>query len=686
MREEILRVLKNENQSSLTKTDLKNRLSEKRGFEKEFARLEEEGVIFTNKKNKVCLSEDYNYLVAEIIKAGVQELLAQVGKDEEKRLFKIPSFASLGALYKDIVLISIDYHQAAVIKIIKPYDGNIVGEIVKGRHSTFVRPLDQNFPLIDIAQDKLKNAQEGHRVVVKISSRLPILKGEVIEILGHKNDPKVDILSLAYQANVPVFFNKEIMEEVEINVPSEVKEEDKVGRKDLTKELIVTIDGLDAKDLDDAIEVKKQEDGNYYLGVHIADVSHYVEKYSIIDKEAFKRGTSIYLTDYVIPMLPHALSNGICSLNPNVERLAFSCSMIIDKEGEIIDYDIYESVIKSKHRLNYDDVNAFYKGKHEYPDDLGKMLNDALELSHILRKYREKRGALDLDVQEGKIIVDGNGKPKDVVLRSRDEGEMLIEDFMISANETVASHIYWQNLPFVYRVHDKPKQSKFNDFCHLIAPLGYRVKGERNGVHPLEIQSLLKRVKGTPVQEIISNLLLRSLAKAVYQSENIGHFGLASDCYTHFTSPIRRYPDLMVHRLLRLYSKSRPKKIDELGEEIEYQAQMASMCERRAIDLERKVDDMKKAEYMQEHIGEQYEGKISGMISTGMFVSLPNTIEGFIKFDDMEDDYYSFDSDRMVVIGDGTKRIFKLGDKVLVEVKAANKEIRKVDFYLIKRL
>lgn len=686
MRDEIIKIVEKGPQAGLSPNDIKNKLTNKRGFEKEFTKMMDEGVVFLNKKGKVCLSSDYNYLVAEIVKAGAKELIAQVGNDENKRTFTVPEFASLGALYHDIVLISVDYHNAAVVKIIKPYEGNIVGEVVKGRHAKFIRPLDLNYPLIDLDPKKDKKAQEGHRVVVRITSRLPDLIGEVIEILGHKNDPKVDILSLAYQANVPVHFPKEVMDEVETNVPQEVSEEEKVGRVDLTDHLIVTIDGIDAKDLDDAIEVHKNEDGTYYLGVHIADVSHYVEKYNVIDKEAFKRGTSIYLTDYVIPMLPHALSNGICSLNPDVERLAMSCEMTINKDGEVIDYDIHESLIKSKHRLNYDDVNAFFKGKHEYPSDLGKMLNEALELAHILRKFKEKRGYLDLDVEEAKIIVDEKGKPLDVVLRDRDEGEKLIEDFMIAANETVASHIYWQNLPFVYRVHDKPKQAKFNEFTRLIEPLGYKIKGERNGVHPLELQSLLKRVKGKSVYDVVATLMLRSLAKAVYQTENIGHFGLASDCYTHFTSPIRRYPDLMVHRLLKMYANSKPHKLDELREELEYQAQMASFTERRAIELERRVDDMKKAEYMMDKIGKQYIGKISGMISSGMFVALDNTIEGFIKFDDMEDDYYKYDDKKMFVIGEATHRVYKFGDKVRVEVKSANKEMRKVDFYLIGRL
>ena len=686
MRDEILEIIKKEAQASLSAQDIKQRLVNKRGFEKEFAKLQEEGIVFLNKKNKACLSADYNYLVAEIVKAGAKELIAQVGNDDNKRTFSILEYASLGAIYHDIVLISIDFHNAAVIKILKPYAGNIVGEVVKGRHNKFIRPLDQNFPLIDLDPKKDKNAQEGHRVVVKITSRLPSLIGEVVEILGHKNDPKVDILSLAYQANVPVYFSDEVMQEVETNVPSEVSKEDKEGRVDLTDHLIFTIDGIDAKDLDDAIEVHKNNDGTYHLGVHIADVSHYVAKYSVIDKEAFKRGTSIYLTDYVIPMLPHALSNGICSLNPDVERLAMSCEMTINDKGEVIDYDIHESVIKSKYRLNYDDVNAFFKGEHKYPAELAKMLKEGLELSHILRAYKKKRGCLDLDVSEAKIIVDGNGKPLDVVLRGRDEGEMLIEDFMIAANETVASHIYWQNLPFVYRVHDKPKQAKFNDFCHLIEPLGYKIKGERNGVHPLELQSLLERVKDKAIHDVISNLMLRSLAKAVYQSENIGHFGLASDCYTHFTSPIRRYPDLMVHRLLKMYASSKPHKLDELRDDIEYQAQMASFCERRAIDLERKVDDMKKTEYMMDKIGKEYPAKISGMLSTGIFVALDNTIEGFIKFDDMDDDFYTFDEKRMIVVGDGTHRVYKLGDRLKVQVKAASKETRKVDFYLVKRL
>ncbi len=668
----------------MTEEEIKSKLVKTRGFDKAMAELFEEGVIFQTKQKKYVLSSSFGYLVGTITKAGQKGLIATVIKENgEKETFNIPEIASQGAIYQDRVLMTRDGHSGGVVKVIKPYTGNVVGLVKVGSHGKYIIPDNENFPLVDLFKGKDLNAQEGHKVVVRITSRLPSLFGEVTKIIGHINDPKVDIISLAYQANVPLHFPDEIMEYVK-TMEDEVSPEELVGRKDLTNHVICTIDGIDAKDLDDAIEVYKNDDDTYTLGVHIADVSNYVKQYELIDREAFKRGTSIYMTDYVIPMLPHALSNGICSLNPDVIRLTMSCEMKIDQNGEIVDYDIYKSYIKSSYRLNYDDVNAFYEGKHEYPKELGDMLTIALDLSHIIRDVRTKRGSLDLDVDEAKIIVDEKGFPTDVVLRSRGEGERLIEDFMIEANETVASHIYWQNLPFVYRVHDKPTEAKFNNFCKLIAPLGYKVKGERNGVHPLELQALLNRVKNTEVQDIISTLMLRSMAKAKYGVENIGHFGLASTCYTQFTSPIRRYPDLMVHRLLKLYDGSvKPSKKNDLTEELVYQAEQASLCERRAIDLERDVDDMKKAEYMQDKVGQVFEGKVSGIINSGIFVELPNTIEGMVRFEDMEDDFYVFDEDRMVAQGQGSKKMIKLGDKMKVQVKRADKDTRRIDFYLV---
>lgn len=686
MREKILNLLKEIRRQPLTPEELKEKLGIKRGLEKEVKALEEEGLIFLTKNGKIALSEAYGYELATIIKATSKGLIAQVGKDEEKKTYNIAEENSMGAIYQDRVLISRKGTNAHVYKIVKAYDGNIVGEVMFGRHSPYLHPLESSFPLIDLDSKKMKNAQEGHRVVVKISRRLPRIIGEVTTILGHKNDPKVDVLSLAYQANVPLRFSEEVLQEVEQNIPSEISYEELKDRVDLTERLIVTIDGEDAKDLDDAIECHKNPDGTYYLGVHIADVSHYVTKFSLIDREAFKRGTSIYLTDYVIPMLPHALSNGICSLNPGVLRLTKSCEMTIDGEGKVVDYEIYDSYIKSSQRLNYTEVNAFYKGKHEFEPDLAQMLNEGLELSHILRKMKEKRGTLDLDIGEAKIVVDETGFPVDIFLRVQDEGEKLIEDFMVAANETVANHIYWQSLPFVYRVHDKPKLAKLNEFCRLIEARGYNIKLSKKGIHPLELQSLLTRTKDDDIHNVVSSLLLRSLAKAVYQTENIGHFGLASSCYTHFTAPIRRYPDLMVHRLLKQYSERKPSRTKNLEKDLEFECSMASLCERRAIELERQVDDLKKAEYMEDKIGQLYEGRISGMINSGFFVQLPNTIEGLVKFSDLMDDYYIFDEKRMIAIGEGSQKIYKLGDKVKVEVKSASKELRKIDFLLVERI
>lgn len=684
MKESILKILDLNVHKHLTLDELKSQLDKKRGFDKALNELLEEGLVFCTKNSKYALTSSFNYYVGEVIKANIKGVVLSYEEDGIKYSINVPEIATMGAIYKDRVLFTKDRKVGGIVKIIKPYAGNITGEVRKG-HRKYIVPDNENFPLIDLDKNKDLRAQEGHKIVVKITGRNPYLIGEVTKILGHKNDPKVDILSKAFQANIPIHFSDDIMNYLEA-IPMEVTPEDLEGRVDLSNHLIFTIDGKDAKDLDDAIEVIKNDDNTYTLGVHIADVSHYVQQYDLIDKEAFKRGTSIYLTDYVIPMLPHALCNGICSLNPNVLRLTLSCTMKINNNGEVIDYDIYQSYIKSKYRLNYDDVNLFFKGKYSFDKEVEEMLSSALELSKIIRKKREANGALDLDVDEAKIIVDEKGFPIDIKVRVQNDAEKLIEDFMISANETVASHIYWQNLPFVYRVHDEPKEGRFQTFCNLIAPLGYKIKGERNGVHPLELQSLLNRVKDKEIKDIVSTLMLRSLAKAKYDIINIGHFGLASECYTHFTSPIRRYPDLMVHRLIKMYAgKYHIKNMDEFAQELAFKSEQASICERKAIDLEREVEAMKKAEYMLDKIGNIYEGKVSGMLNSGIFVELPNTVEGMIRFEDMNDDYYHFDESRMIVIGEATRRIIKLGDKLTIKVKSANKEKGKVDFYLVRK-
>ena len=508
-----------------------------------------------------------------------------------------------------------------------------------------------------------------------------------IKILGHKNDPGVDILSITNEMGIPDTFSDETMKEVD-NLPDEVLEKDLVGRTDLRNEMIFTIDGDDTKDIDDAISIEKVGD-NYKLGVHIADVSYYVRPNTSLDSEAFERGTSVYLADRVIPMLPHKLSNGICSLNPNVDRLAVSCIMEIDQNGNVVDYDILETVIRSRKQMTYKNVNKILEenmvpeGYEEYEKKLRMML----DLAHILRKNKENRGYIDFDIDESKIIVDDKGKAIDVKLRYRGEGEKLIEDFMIAANETVATHIYYMELPFIYRIHGEPNEEKINNFMRFLNILGYKVKEDLNRLTPKTMQNILKQLKDKKEFHLLSSLLLRSMQKAIYDTNNIGHFGIASKCYTHFTSPIRRYPDTTVHRLLHTYifdNNINNETINFYERELPFVAEHTSNMERRSIECERAVDDMKKAEYMMDHIGEEYEGIISSVMPFGMFIELPNLIEGLVRLDSIKGDYYTYDETTFTVRGNKDKRGFRLGDNVRVKVVAADKEKRTIDFEVIR--
>ena len=530
----------------------------------------------------------------------------------------------------------------------------------------------------------------GHKVLVKITNKLKDnnYKGEILKILGHKNDPGVDILSIAAKYEINDTFNDEVMNQTE-KIPLEVLEKEKQNRKDLRNIEIFTIDGDDTKDIDDAISIKQKENGNYELGVHIADVSHYVTEDSPLDKEAYERGTSVYLADRVIPMLPHKLSNGICSLNPNEERLAQSCIMEINHKGEVVKYDIFQSIIKSKKQMTYKNVNKILEENiiPEGYEPFTKTLQMMSDLSKILRKTKENRGYIAFEINESKIIVDEKGKPIDIKLRERGTGEKLIEDFMIAANETVAQHIYFMELPFVYRIHGEPSEEKIENFRKFVSILGHKIVGNRKDMTPKGMQNMLSQLKDTEEYPILASMLLRSMQKAVYDKENIGHYGLASKYYTHFTSPIRRYPDLIVHRLLRTYlyeNKINEETIKKYDYKLKDITQHSSERERAAVECEREVDDMKKAEYMQEHIGEEYNGIISSVTPFGMFVELPNLIEGLVRLDDLTDDFYTYSEETQSLVGKQNKRGYRLGDKIKIIVKSANKEAKTIDFIIKK--
>ena len=545
---------------------------------------------------------------------------------------------------------------------------------------------------IDVIIEPYKslNAMDGHKVLIKLGKKIKAntYEGEVVKIIGHKNDPGVDILSIIAKYDFSDTFPDAVMKELD-DIPNEIDENDIKNRTDLRNEEIFTIDGDDAKDLDDAVSLKILKNGNYELGVHIADVSYYVKEGSELDKEAYERGTSVYLVDRVLPMLPHKLSNGICSLNGNVDRFAISCVMEIDDKGEVVNYNVFPSVIKSKLRMTYKKVNDILE-KNIVDDSykpFEKTLRNMKKLSDILRENKYRRGYIDFEIPEVKIIVDEKGKPIELSKRVQGTGEKLIEDFMIVANETVATYINNMELPFIYRIHGEPSQEKLNNFVNFVSMLGYKTVGKLKKSSPQSVQNLLNQLRDTLEFPIFSELLLRSMQKAVYSDTNIGHFGLGSDCYTHFTSPIRRYPDTTVHRLLRTYifeGKIDNYTIDSMNVKLPVIAEHTSEKEVDAIECEREVDDMKMAEYMEEHIGEVYSGHISGVMNFGIFVELDNLVEGLIKIEDLSDDFYIYDEENYRLIGRRKGKQYRIGDYMKVIVKDASKLTKTVDFLPFK--
>lgn len=508
------------------------------------------------------------------------------------------------------------------------------------------------------------------------------------QVLGNKNDPGVDVLSIVYQHDIKTDFPEEVRLQSEV-IPDTVLESDKLGRKDLTDQDVVTIDGDDSKDFDDAVNVKKLANGNYYLGVHIADVSYYVTEGSPLDVEALERGTSTYLTDRVIPMLPFRLSNGICSLNPDVERLALTCEMEINEHGVVVDHKIFPSVIKSTARMTYKNVNKILTDQDadlraQY-ERLVPMFETMSELHEILLKKRHNRGAIDFEEDEAKIIVDENGKAIDIELRQRGLSERMIESFMLAANETVAEHYSTANAPFLYRIHETPDADKMKNFFEFITAYGIQAHGSSKKVTPMMLQEVLTQIEGQPEQPIITTMLLRSMQQAHYSDESLGHFGLGAEFYTHFTSPIRRYPDLMVHRLIHSYATNGMtiEEKEKWAPKLQPIAEQTSLEERRSIDTEREVVDLKKAEYMLDKVGNEYDAVISSVTSFGMFIALPSTVEGLVHISQMKDDYYSFVESQLALVGERTHKMFRIGQPVRVKVANVDLDAHSVDFELL---
>lgn len=578
--------------------------------------------------------------------------------------------------------------EGEITEIIEHNTKHIVGVVkIRNGEKYFLADSYMNNRKIHVTNYNDFRLVNDSKVLLQIDRYGKTLTCHIEKAIGYKYDPGIDILSILLEKDIYPEFNEQVMREVNA-IPETISDLEKQKREDLTNVLTITIDGDDAKDLDDAISIKKIDNG-YRLYVHIADVSHYVEEGSAIDAEAYERGTSVYVVDRVVPMLPHALCNGICSLNPRVERLTLTCMMDIDKKGEIMTYKIFPSIIKTDERMTYKHVNGIMAGDiqlQEKYSHLLKMCLDMSVLSGIIRKRREKLGAIDFDAREAKILVDDKGNPTDIVLRERGESERIIEDFMIAANECVATHMKWLDIPSMYRIHESPEPKKMRDFASTAKSLGYNFQGGIQNVYPAQLQNLLKEARGQENYFVLSSFMLRAMQKARYDNRCLGHFGLALKEYLHFTSPIRRYPDLIVHRMLRKYVFDTNEHLEIMKKDetwCEDAAKHASDRERNAVDAERCVDDMKKAQYMEKYVGQCFDGVISGITKFGMFIELSNTVEGLAHIATLKDDFYHYDEMTKSLIGERTANVYKMGQKVRVKCVGANRFKREIDFEVI---
>ena len=662
--------------------------------EKNELRMVLESLIFDG---KITIDNKGKYIILESnIKVGTKKDFGFVTVEGEPEDIFIPANATKGAMHGDKVQIKLGNEQTGkridgeVLSILERNYSTIVGTFEKNEHYGFVIPDNQKFSKdIFISREHTKGAVTGHKVVVDIinygnGNKNP--EGRIREILGHINDPGVDIMSIIMSNDLPLEFPEEVIRQLD-RIPEEVTGKELAGRMDIRHLQTVTIDGEDAKDLDDAITISKK-DNIYTLGVHIADVTNYVKEGSPIDAEALKRGTSVYLVDRVIPMLPHKLSNGICSLNEGEDRLALSCIMDIDEKGNVTGHKIAETVINVDRRMSYTSVKKILEDKDESEikeyEELVPMFEQMLELAAILREKRRKRGSIDFDFPESKIILDKDGKPIDIKPYERNKATKIIEDFMLIANETVAQDFFWQEIPFVYRTHEPPDPEKIEKLGIFINNFGYTIKIGRDEIHPKELQKLLVKIEGTPEEALISRLTLRSMKQAKYTTGCDGHFGLSTKYYCHFTSPIRRYPDLQIHRIIKdnlkgRMDEKRRRHYDKILNDV---ARQCSITERRADESEREVEKLKKVEYMHQFIGKTFEGVISGITSWGMYVELPDTVEGMIRVADLDDDYYMYNEGDYTMTGEHTRKTYKLGQKVRIVVAGTDKLQRTIDFQL----
>lgn len=691
MESKILEILSGKNKS-LTIMEINDLLGlhtieEYQELEKTLNRLcMEAQIYYSEKKKRYTLFSNTNYMKGKLI-VNPKGYGFVILDDNDKEDIFISSRNMLDAKSNDIVLVEyINKHnkEGKVTKVIKRDESNLVGLFDSENGIDYVILDKKEYGKYIIPKGFSKGAVPGHKVLVRRLFNGAFNEAEVIKIIGHKNDVGIDILSYVYEYGFDPTYSDDVMAEVE-KIPSEVSEEEMLSRTDLRDKMIFTIDGKDTKDIDDAISIEKIDNDKYILGVHIADVSHYVKKGSYLDDDAYERGTSVYLVDRVVPMLPHKLSNGICSLNPNVDRLAMSCVMEINGKGYVSNYQIFKSVIRSKKQMNYDDVNSILEdnvipsGYEEYVDTLRTMN----ELSNILRKKMVRHGYIEFNIKEPKIIVDDSCHPVDIKICEQRTGEKLIENFMIVANETVAGFIEDKNLPGIYRVHDKPNKEKLIEYLKFLSIKGYNIKADVNMFSPKDYQNIINKFKNDPARDILGTLAIQTMSKAKYSDINIGHYGIASKRYSHFTSPIRRYPDLTLHRLLKDYlGTPNSKVIDSWRKSLPGISIQTSKKELDSVDCERDVEKMKKAEYMMDHIGEVYTGVISGIMDFGFFVMLDNTVEGLVRLDSLKGDYYSYNKNRYMIIGKNKGKMYTYGDVVKVEVIAASKDTSQVDFVL----
>ncbi len=659
--------------------------------------LEKEGKVIKTRTSRYALPHRLNLLVGEIQGSakGFGFFLPEDKNWED--IFVSPSDLN-GAIHGDKVILrpmknatNVKKQEGKVIRIIKRGNEEIIGTFQKDKYFAFVIPDDDRISKdIFVTKENFNGANNGEKVVVKVTKWSYDRKnpeGYVSEIIGDMKDYETHIKATLKRNNIKYDFPENVIKEAK-NIDVRIKDEEIKRRKDYRDYNVITIDGKDAKDLDDAVHIKKLKDNNFELGVHIADVTHYVGKKSDLRKEAYERGTSTYLADRVIPMLPKELSNGVCSLNPNEDKLTLSAVMTVDRNGNVIDHEIHESIIKSKERMNYEDVSNILENHDKELikryKNIVKDLEIMAELAKILKQKRDDRGCIDFEFKEAKIIMNDDNEVEEVRKTERRISNRMIEEFMILTNETIAENMYWSKVPFIYRTHEEPDEEKVEEFNKFIYNFGYTLKGVKN-IHPKELQRLVEKVKGKKEETVINTLMLRSLKKAVYSNHPDGHFGLASDYYSHFTSPIRRYPDLQIHSIVKDFINNRLdyKNVDSQNSKLEEIAQYSSQTERNAEKAEREDWDYNVARYMSSKVGEEFEGVISSVTSFGAFVELDNTIEGLVHISNMTDDYYNFDEKHLTLIGERTNKQIKIGEIVKVKLANVNLMKRDIDFVFV---